>query len=425
MAIEVLERAESALDGALGTIENARLAVAECAEDAWTEFTSNDVVSSSLETIQEAADDAWETCCPALEQAGNVAREGARNGVYLGGRAALGVADVGEDAYIGIRSNMELIAGDHEAAVETAQIHLVDSAADAWGDFMQVDDQIREAGDYAEAAGEIATGVALGTVAVTASAPLAVATGAVLTTSGMGKSLETNAADGEISAEDIAEEAAVGGITAATLFSARGLNNYLNTKGTFEAGKTGCLVDDAGKVVTEVDSLAPNSNYFVDGVKCSTDDMGRVFRVGDDLVPNANYELNGYRYTTDAMGRIESAEGVLQTKAHDGRLAIQDSMQTIGRGSQQAFDQRGHLIADRFNGSAGMENIVAMGEEVNQRAYAAIENRCGDALNDGAEVFFRVDSLYDKSSYRPDSFIVTDIIDGEETVTFLRNTARG
>ncbi|HJG31161.1 MAG TPA: DNA/RNA non-specific endonuclease [Collinsella ihuae] len=425
MAIEVLERAESTLDGALGTIENARLAVAECAEDAWSEFISNDAVSSCLETIQEAADDAWEACYPALEQAGDVAREGACNGIYLGGRVALGVADVGEDAYIGIRSNIELIAGDHEAAVETARLQLIDSAADAWGDFMQVDDQIRGAGDYAEAVGEVATSVALGTVASTASAPLAVTTGAMLTTSGMGRSLEVNAADGEISTEDIAEEAAVGGVTAASLLSTRGLNNYLNARGASETGRAGCLVDNAGKVVTEADGLTPNSSYFLDGVKCSTDDMGRVFRVGDDLVPNTSYELNGYRYTTDAMGRIESAEGALQTKAHDGRHVIQDSMQTIGRGSQLAFDQRGHLIADRFNGSAGMENIVAMGEEVNQRAYAAIENRCGDALNDGAEVFFRVEALYDKSSYRPVSFIVTDNIDGEETVTILRNTARG
>lgn len=237
MAIGVLERAESALDGALGTIENARLAVAECAEDAWTEFTSNDIVSSSLETIQEAADGAWETCCPALEQAGNVAREGARNGVYLGGRAALGVADVGEDAYIGIRSNMELIAGDHEAAVETAQIHLVDSAADAWGDFMQVDDQIREAGDYTEAAGEIATEIALGTVAITASAPLATATGVVLTTSGMGKSLEANAADGEISQDDVIEEVAIGTVNAAAIIAGRGINRLAQTKSTGRAAE--------------------------------------------------------------------------------------------------------------------------------------------------------------------------------------------
>lgn len=400
------------------------MAIAECAENAWTEFTSNDVVSSSLETIQNAADDAWKTVYPALERAGNIASEGVRNGIYLGGRATLGVADVGEDAYIGIRSNVELIAGDHEAAVETAQIHLVNSAVDAWGDFMQVDDQICEAGEYVQAGGEFAAEVALGATAVTASAPAFAAASATLVASGMGESLEANSTDGEISPEDIAEEAAIGGITVATLFSARGLNNLLASKGASETGKASCLVDDAGKVTTEADGIAPNSTYSLNGVKCSTDDMGRVFRVGDELAPNATYELNGYRYTTDALGRIESAEGVLQTKTHEGRLAIQDSMQTIGRGSQKAFDQRGHLIADRFNGSAGMENIVAMDEEVNQRAYAAIETKCADALNDGAEVFFRVESLYDNFSYRPDSFIVTDIIDGEETVTILRNTAR-
>lgn len=243
MAIEVLERAESALDGALGTIENARLAVAECAEDAWTEFTSNDIVSSSLETIQEAADGAWETCCPALEQAGNVAREGARNGVYLGGRAALGVADVGEDAYIGIRSNMELIAGDHEAAVETAQIHLVDSAADAWSDFMQVDDQIREAGDYVQAGGEFATEIALGAVAMTASAPAFAAAGVTLVASEMGESLETNSEDGEISQEDVIEEVAIGTVAAAGITAGRGLNRLAQAKSAPEASAVGKVAE--------------------------------------------------------------------------------------------------------------------------------------------------------------------------------------
>ena len=33
-------------------------------------------------------------------------------------------------------------------------------------------------------------------------------------------------------------------------------------------------------------------------------------------------------------------------------------------------------------------------------------------------------SLYEGGSFRPSSFAITDIIDGEETVTFLLNTAK-
>lgn len=60
----------------------------------------------------------------------------------------------------------------------------------------------------------------------------------------------------------------------------------------------------------------------------------------------------------------------------------------------------------------------------NQKAYAAIEQKCADALADGAEVFFKVEPLYEGGSFRPSSFAITDIIDGEETVTFLLNTAK-
>lgn len=318
MAIEVLERAESALDGALGTIENARLAVAECAEDAWTEFTSNDIVSSSLETIQEAADGAWETCCPALEQAGNVAREGACNGVYLGGRAALSVADVGEDAYIGIRSNMELIAGDHEAAVETAQIHLVDSAADAWGDFMQVDDQIREAGDYVQAGGEFATEIALGAVAMTASAPAFAAAGVTLVASEMGESLETNSEDGEISQEDVIEEVAIGTVAAAGITAGRGLNRLAQAKSAPEAS--------AVRKVTEAESAADVHPAKMGG---SYSELRKVSLEGEEV----------HHMPADSASFIERANGPAI------RMSREDHRMTASCGS--SFEARQYQAAQR------------------------------------------------------------------------------
>ena len=375
--------------------EEAQRTVADCADAAWRDISSGDVLTASISTVQEAADDAWKACEPTLNAAGETVRDGARNGAYLGGRFVLGVADVGENAYVGVESNIELLAEDEEAAVKTAQTHAVDDAANAWGDFMEADEQIREIGDYVETGGEIATEVALGAVAVTASAPAALAAGSVLVLDEMGKSLEAGAEDGEISQEDIVGEVVAGTVTAATLLAGRGLNNFLASKAA-ESGASSRILDDAGKAIYE----------------------------GDRLLPNNEFAINGYKYVTDAMGRVESAEGFLQLKTHEGRLTIKDTIQSIGKGFEELFDQRGHLIADRFNGSNGLENIVAMGGEVNQKAYAAIEQKCADALADGAEVFFKVEPLYEGGSFRPSSFAITDIIDGEETVTFLLNTAK-
>ena len=66
-----------------------------------------------------------------------------------------------------------------------------------------------------------------------------------------------------------------------------------------------------------------------------------------------------------------------------------------------------------------------MGGEVNQKAFVAIENKCAEALAEGAEVLYKVEPLYEGSSFRPSAFVITDIIDGEETITFLLNTVKG
>lgn len=426
MAFENRGGVESPLDRICAIIDNTRQEVTECAEKAWNEIASNDVVSDSIETLQDIAGDAWSTYSPLLEQASNIVAEGAKNGAYISGRVGLGAADLVEDAYIGIRSNIELITIGEDAAVETAQSGLIDNAIDAWSDYMQVDDQVSDIGDMAQVAGRFAAETAVGVVTVAASTPLAVASGVALVAGEMGRTLEANSEDGDISTGDIFEQVATGGFTAAALAGGRLLSNHLLSKGgTKELGKAGQLVDDAGNIVDDVDNLAPKSNYFVDGVKCSTDDLGKVYRVGDDLVPDTTYEINGYRYATDSKGRITSSEGLLHLKTHEDRLTIHDTMEKIGKGFQQLFDDRGHLIGDRFDGSAGMENIVAMNAEVNRGAYANIEWRCADALKQGKEVFYKVEPVYEGSSHRPSAFVITDIIDGEETVTFLRNIAKG
>ena len=234
MTFEGIENLKPDVSEMQMSVEQAQRTVSECADGAWSALCSNDAVASSIETVQDAAASAWETCAPMLETAGEAVGDGARNGAYLVGRFGLGIADVGENAYIGVKSNVELIMGDEEAAVQTAQIHAIDDVADSWGDFMGASEKVREIGNYAEAGGKITPEVALGAAAMTAAAPVAVATGTVLVASEMGKSLESTSADGEISQGDIVTEMATGGITAATLLVGRGLNNIAKSKASAE-----------------------------------------------------------------------------------------------------------------------------------------------------------------------------------------------
>ena len=150
------------------------------------------------------------------------------------------------------------------------------------------------------------------------------------------------------------------------------------------------------------------------------DDNGEVYRTGDNLEPNNKYEVNGYVYETDSRGRITSAEGWLHID-ETPRKEISSSMESIGKGDQREGDQRGHLIADRFGGSNGLENIVAMNGEVNQRDYKAIESECAKGLESGKEVYMKVVPKYDGDSNRPSAFRVIYTIDGEKSVKTLKN----
>lgn len=152
------------------------------------------------------------------------------------------------------------------------------------------------------------------------------------------------------------------------------------------------------------------------------DDRGEIYRVDDELIPDSKYEINGYTYQTDGLGRIASAEGTLRLK-EEGRkkLNIKDSMEAIGKGSQKETDDRGHLIADRFEGGNGLENIVPMDGELNKGSFNKLENRLADAVKDGCTVQYKVEPKYADSTQRPSEFVVTDVIDGETTVTVFKN----
>ena len=133
-----------------------------------------------------------------------------------------------------------------------------------------------------------------------------------------------------------------------------------------EIGETSAKVQDIPQEIGENDTIQPNTVYDIDGERHYTDDNGDVYRVNNDLVADNSYEINGYKYETDDHGRIVSAEGKLQLRSRD-RLTIKDSIEDIGKGDEKETDNKGHVIADRFNGSNGLENIVA--QDANLKCY--------------------------------------------------------
>ena len=87
-------------------------------------------------------------------------------------------------------------------------------------------------------------------------------------------------------------------------------------------------------------------------------------------------------------------------------MPILNTLQEIGRGFQRAGDDRGHLIADQFDGNNTLANIVAMNGELNKGAYKAMEDLWAEAIRNGQHVSGTIELVYSGSSFRPSTFEV-------------------
>ena len=127
---------------------------------------------------------------------------------------------------------------------------------------------------------------------------------------------------------------------------------------------------------------------------------------------NNTYDLKGYHFTTDELSRISWVEGDLHLRDRDNRLAIKDKMSDIGMGDALETDDRGHVIADLFDGPNGLENLVPQNYSINRGAYNQFESELADEIRNGNDVQANFELSYPEGSFRPDAVIVTYTING-------------
>ena len=125
-------------------------------------------------------------------------------------------------------------------------------------------------------------------------------------------------------------------------------------------------------------------------------------------------------YETDELGRIIKVTFDKLSLKPEGqaRKVISSSIDDIGKGYQQLGDQRGHIIADRFNGDNSLANMVPMSPDLNQRDFKAIEDLWAEAITNGKTVNGTIEFIYEGLSFRPGRMDVEYLIDG------LLDTAR-
>lgn len=129
-------------------------------------------------------------------------------------------------------------------------------------------------------------------------------------------------------------------------------------------------------------------------------------------IPIGNYKVNGYvdngaAYVGDDLHRIKSfsVEKLKLTNANP-RNSIEPKI-----GNEMKCGVGGHLIANRFGGTGGYENLVSMSSSAN-KAFSELENIWAKALKEGKRVSVSGNIQYVGNSRIPAKFIIEYIVDG-------------
>ncbi|MGA4508503.1 DNA/RNA non-specific endonuclease [Propionibacteriaceae bacterium G1746] len=134
------------------------------------------------------------------------------------------------------------------------------------------------------------------------------------------------------------------------------------------------------------------------------------------LEPNQYYKTGKtgagkpkYEYVTDDKGRIRGAYAENLKLKPQGQKRGSHNSKSKGK---QAGDDAGHLIADQFDGSGGLDNIVSQARDLNQGAWRNMEEGWADALRAGKKVEVFTEVHYVGDAARPSGFTVRTVIDG-------------
>lgn len=130
-------------------------------------------------------------------------------------------------------------------------------------------------------------------------------------------------------------------------------------------------------------------------------------------IPKGSFKVSGYvdngaTYVGDDLHRIRNFS-VKDLKLTNGnpRNSIEPKI-----GKELKCGVGGHLLANRFGGTGGYENLVSMSKSAN-KAFSELENTWAQALKEGKKVSVSGDIRYIGSSRIPTEFIIRYIINGK------------
>jgi len=133
------------------------------------------------------------------------------------------------------------------------------------------------------------------------------------------------------------------------------------------------------------------------------------FDAQGNLKPNAEFKIGefGYDAKTDAQGRLSEvhADELQLTKSK----RLPHDPDTPGK---LPGDHAGHMIGDRFGGSAELDNLVSQTSKINLSEFKKVENSWAEALSKNQKVTVDIEIKYNGTDVRPTEFRVRWTIDG-------------
>lgn len=137
------------------------------------------------------------------------------------------------------------------------------------------------------------------------------------------------------------------------------------------------------------------------------------YKAGKDAVGKPKYE-----YLTDDMGRITAAYAEDLKLKPKGQKRGPHNSKTPGK---LTGDDAGHLIADMFDGSGKLDNLVSQKRSINQGDWRKMEESWAKALEEGSNVEVLIEVGYKGADARPSHFDVRYVIDGVESKKRFKN----
>ena len=107
-----------------------------------------------------------------------------------------------------------------------------------------------------------------------------------------------------------------------------------------------------------------------------------------------------FTYRETDLGK--SASGVLSDQPGERNAYAQ---RTVGGADRRVDDDGGHLIANRFGGSGGKENLDAQNSNLNRGGYKAMENQWAQDMENGNQIYAHVETYKSDGSDRPDAYM--------------------